>query len=85
MKIVLEENIFQCRSEAAIKDIFPRVYKRSLVLMIQCDSYLIEASRPDANALLLYAFLKTYRFPREFVYEVIHYNYHALKANHHRR
>jgi len=74
---VIEDNLFQCRSEAAIKEMFPRVYKRTLVLNDFLRNVLIEESRPDANALLLYGFLKTYRFPREFVMEVIHYNWTA--------
>jgi len=78
-ELVFEENRFQCRSEAAIKDLFPRVYKRSLVLDDTMRNFLVEGSRPDANAVLLYAFLKTYRFPREFNHEVIYYHYHSLK------
>lgn len=77
---VIEDNLFQCRSEDAIKRLFSRVYKRTNVLDEFLRNVLIEESRPDGNAILLYGFLQTYRFPREFVMEVIHYNWIANKT-----
>lgn len=76
---ILEENLFHCRSEAAMKDLFPRVYKRNDKLNNSLRAILGNGSRSDTNALLLYAFLKSFRFPHDFVLEVIHYNYKKYK------
>ncbi|WP_342462872.1 DUF1819 family protein [Ureibacillus sp. FSL K6-8385] len=78
-KKVFEENLLHCRSEAAIKDLFPRVYRRAEVLDQQLKFFLIHGARSDQNALLLYAFLKRFSFPRDFVLEVIHYNIKKFK------
>jgi hypothetical protein len=79
-KKVFEENLLHCRSEAAIKDLFPRVYRRAEVLDQQLKFFLIYGARSDQNALLLYAFLKRFTFPRDFVLEVIHYNMKKFKS-----
>jgi Putative inner membrane protein (DUF1819) len=79
-KKVFEENLLHCRSEAAIKDLFPRVYRRAEVLDQQLKFFLIHGARSDQNALLLYAFLKRFTFPRDFVLEVIHYNMKKFKS-----
>ncbi|WP_231503897.1 DUF1819 family protein [Bacillus sp. UNC437CL72CviS29] len=76
---VFEENLFHCRSEAAMKDIFPRVYRRSEKLDDTLRGMLVNGSRSDNNAILLYAFLKYFKFPRDFVLEVIHYNLKRFK------
>ncbi|GGE54767.1 DUF1819 family protein [Priestia taiwanensis] len=76
---VFEENIFHCRSEAAMKDIFPRVYRRSEKLDDVLRTMLVNGSRSDNNAILLYVFLKHFKFPRDFVLEVIHYNKNRFK------
>lgn len=79
-KKVFEENLLHCRSETAIKDLFPRVYRRAEVLDQQLKFFLIHGARSDQNALLLYAFLKRFTFPRDFVLEVIHYNMKKFKS-----
>ncbi|MGX1983226.1 putative inner membrane protein DUF1819 [Thermolongibacillus altinsuensis] len=79
-KKVFEGNLLHCRSEAAIKDLFPRVYRRAEVLDQQLKFFLIHGARSDQNALLLYAFLKRFTFPRDFVLEVIHYNMKKFKS-----
>lgn len=79
-KKVFEENLLHCRSEAAIKNLFPRVYRRAEVLDQQLKFFLIHGARSDQNALLLYAFLKRFSFPRDFVLEVIHYNMKKFKS-----
>jgi len=76
---VFEENLFHCRSEAAMKDMFPRVYKRAEKLDDSLRGMLLNGSRSDNNAILLYAFLKTFTFPKDFVLEVIHYNLKRYK------
>lgn len=76
---VFEENLFHCRSEAAMKDIFPRVYRRAEKLDDTLREMLVNGSRSDNNAILLYVFLKYFKFPRDFVLEVIHYNLKRFK------
>ncbi|HDX9662741.1 TPA: DUF1819 family protein [Bacillus cereus] len=76
---VFEENLFHCRSEAAMKDIFPRVYRRAEKLDDTLREMLVNGSRSDNNAILLCAFLKHFKFPRDFVLEVIHYNLKRFK------
>ncbi|USK68583.1 DUF1819 family protein [Peribacillus asahii] len=71
---VFADNLFQCRSAAAMKDIFPRVYQRAELLDRTLKTILLNGSRSDQNALLLYAFLKRFAFPRDLVLELIHYN-----------
>ncbi|MEH7164306.1 DUF1819 family protein [Priestia megaterium] len=75
----IEENFFHCRSEAAIKDLFPRVYKRTDMLDKTLKNMLVNGSRSDQNAIILYGFLKCFKFPRDFVVEVIHYNMKKFK------
>ncbi|CAI8826359.1 putative inner membrane protein [Priestia megaterium] len=77
---VVEGNIFQCRSEAAIKDLFPRVYKRTLFLDEYLKQVILSGSRSDQNALLLYSFLKCFKLPSDFFLEVIHYNFNNFKT-----
>ncbi|WKU21127.1 DUF1819 family protein [Priestia megaterium] len=77
---VFEENIFQCRSEAAIKDLFPRVYKRTPFLDGYLKQVILSGGRSDQNALLLYSFLKCFKLPSDFFLEVIHYNFNNFKA-----
>lgn len=71
---VFEDNLFHCRSEAAIKDLFPRVYRRTHVLDGELKRFLLHGARSDQNAILLYMFLKQFAFPRDFVVEVVYYN-----------
>ncbi|MBE2917752.1 DUF1819 family protein [Anoxybacillus flavithermus] len=77
---IFEENLFHCRSEAAMKDLFPRVYRRTEFLDRQLKFFLLNGSRSDQNALLLYGFLKYFKFPRDFVLEVVHYNIKKFKT-----
>ena len=72
---ILEENLFQLRSETSIKKRFRTVYRRSETLNTELSKFYIEGSRLDQKALLLYSFLKCYRLPYEFLNEVILYNY----------
>lgn len=76
---VFIDNVLQCRSEAAIKDIFPRVYRRADYLDHSLKKMLLNGSRSDQNALLLYPFLKHFAFPRDLVLELIHYNQKMYK------
>ncbi|MFZ7942658.1 MULTISPECIES: DUF1819 family protein [Bacillaceae] len=76
---IFDENLFHCRSEAAMKDLFPRVYKRTEKLDNRLREILLKSSRSDCNAILLYAFLKGFKLPYDFVLEVVHYNLKRYK------
>lgn len=78
---VFTDNLFQCRSESAFKDLFPRVYRRTNYLDDYLKQILLHGSRSDQNALLLYAFLKKFSFPQDFVYEVLLYHRRKMKNN----
>jgi hypothetical protein len=75
----LEKNLFQLRSESSIKKRFQMVYRRSETLNVELSKLFLAGSRLDQKALLLYSFLKGYRLPLEFLYEVLFYNYRNNK------
>ncbi|MCM3595646.1 DUF1819 family protein [Metabacillus idriensis] len=78
---ILENNLFQLRSEASIKKRFQIVYRRSESFSPEIMKHFINGSRLDQKALLLYSFLKCYRLPYEFFNEVILYNYRNNKPS----
>lgn len=75
LREIVEKNLFQMRSESGIKKRFQIVYRRSETFNKELGGFYIKGSRLDQKSLLLYSFLKTYRFPYEFFMEVILYNY----------
>ncbi|MCQ6274787.1 DUF1819 family protein [Bacillus sp. V3B] len=77
---ILENNLFQLRSEASIKKRFQKVYRRSETFSPELTKLFIHGSRLDQKALLLYSFLKCYRLPYEFLNEVILYKYRHNKS-----
>ena len=76
---IIENNLFQMRSEAGIRKRFQMVYRRSEAFDTSLAKYYVEGNRLDQKALLLYSYLKTYRFPYDFFMEVIVYNYQKNK------
>lgn len=76
---IIEKNLFQLRSESSIKKRFQMVYRRSEAFDQELARFYIDGSRLDQKALLLYSFLKSYRLPYEFFYEVLLYNYRNKK------
>ncbi|WP_233260550.1 DUF1819 family protein [Paenisporosarcina sp. OV554] len=76
---ILEQNLFQLRSEASIKERFQKVYRRSETFNSELATFFINGSRLDQKALLLYSYLKCFRLPYEFFNEVILYNYRNNK------
>lgn len=72
---VLEENIFLLRSESAINKRFQMVYRRAKTLYPTLVEYYLKGSKYDQKALLLYSFLKSYRYAYETFYELIVYRY----------
>ncbi|MBM7583927.1 hypothetical protein JOC86_000464 [Bacillus pakistanensis] len=76
---IIEQNLFQLRSESSIKKRFQMVYRRSETFNGELSKLYIDGSRLDQKALLLYSYLKCYRLPYEFFNEVILYNYRNSK------
>lgn len=76
---IIEENLFQLRSESSIKKRFQMVYRRSETLNDELSKLYIDGSRLDQKALLLYSYIKCYRLPYEFFNEIILYNYRNNK------
>ena len=79
LKELLENNLFQLRSETSIKKRFQMVYRRSETFSSELTILYLDGSRLDQKALLLYSYLKCYRLPYEFFNEVILYNYRNNK------
>ena len=72
---VIEENAFLLRSESAISKRFQMVYRRAKTLYPNLAEYYLKGSKYDQKALLLYSFLKGYRYAYENFYELIVYRY----------
>lgn len=72
---VIEDNMFQMRSEAGIRSRLKKVLQR----ISSFDETLIDAylngTRFEENALILYSYLNSYRLPYEFFMEIVTYNY----------
>jgi len=71
----LDENAFLLRSEAAIRNRFQMVYRRASNLSPVLVEYFLKGSKYDQKALVLYSFLKTFRYTYENFYEFIVYSY----------
>lgn len=71
---LIEGNIFLLRSELAISKRFQMVYRRAKTLY-PLSEYYFNGTNSDQKALLLYSFLKCYRYAYENFYELIVYRY----------
>lgn len=76
---VIENNLFQMRSESGIRKRFQMVYRRTETLSPLLVDYYLNGSRFDQKAIVLYSFLKGYRYAYEFFQEVIVLNYQSNK------
>lgn len=72
---VIEENTFLLRSESAISKRFQMVYRRAKTLYPTLAEYYFNGTNSDQKVLLLYSFLKIYRYAYENFYELIVYRY----------
>jgi len=72
---VIDENAFLLRSVSSMNKRFQMVYRRAKILYPTLAEYYLEGSNYDQKALLLYSFLKSYRFAYECFYELIVYRY----------
>jgi hypothetical protein len=72
---IITENLFQLRSERAIKDTIGKVLRRVRFIPDDLAQHYLQGTRFDEQAILLYSFLQAYRLPRELVMEVIYFSY----------
>ena len=74
-EIVLNENPFLVKSESALQKRFQLAFKRAISLSDELRSLYLQGTKYDQKALILYTFLKTYRYAYESFYELIVYRY----------
>lgn len=72
-KEVLARNLFQVRRTSTAQTYLTLVRRRIVWLDERLRSLYLEGARSDTLAILLYTFLASYRFPREFVLEELRY------------
>ncbi|OHR66987.1 hypothetical protein HMPREF3291_01035 [Bacillus sp. HMSC76G11] len=72
---IIEDNVFLLRSESAISKRFQMVYRRAKTLYPTLSEYYLNGTNSDQKILLLYSFLKCYRYAYENFYELIVYRY----------
>jgi hypothetical protein len=72
---IVENNIFQMSNEPGIKERLQKVTQRIKTFDVYLKQTYLNGTRYEENALILYGYLVTYRFPYEFFIEVILYNY----------
>lgn len=73
--IVLNENPFLVKTESALHKRFQLVFKRASSLSTELRTLYLNGTKYDQKALILYTFLKTYRYAYENFYELIIYRY----------
>ncbi|MGI1804433.1 BrxA family protein [Exiguobacterium sp. TDN 0502] len=74
-EIVLNENPFLVKTESALQKRFQLVYRRANSLSTTLRTLYLNGTKYDQNALILYTFLKTYRYAYENFYELLVYRY----------
>ncbi len=71
---VLSRNLFQARRMSTAMTYLTLVKRRIVWLDERLRALFLEGARSDTLAILLYTFLASYRFPREFVMEELRYS-----------
>ena len=74
-EIVLNENPFLVKSESALQKRFQLSFKRAINLSAELRKLYLKGTKYDQKALILYTFLKTYRYAYENFYELVVYRY----------
>lgn len=74
-EIILNENPFLVRTQSALYKRFQLVFKRSSSLSPLLRKLYLNGTKYDQKILILYTFLKTYRYAYENFYELIIYRY----------
>ena len=77
--LVIDENLFNMRSVDAIKETLGKINRRVGLLDNQMRLFFVEDNNNDSSVILLYTFFTSFRIAREFVVEVIYYNWNNYK------
>ncbi|MFC0212428.1 DUF1819 family protein [Paenibacillus chartarius] len=77
---LIEHNPFHLQSESGIKERLQKVNQRIKTFDKTLLHAYLHGTRYDENALILYSYLVTYRFPYEFFIESVLYNYNEGKT-----
>ncbi|OQY33743.1 MAG: hypothetical protein B6241_06730 [Spirochaetaceae bacterium 4572_59] len=77
-KEIIEKNLFQARTASALKRNTREVLKRLITLSDSEIEFLLDAARPDQQALLWITVCRRYSFIAEFATEVIREKYLSL-------
>ncbi|MBZ9624419.1 DUF1819 family protein [Clostridium sp. FP2] len=77
--IVIDENLFNMRSVAAIKESLSKINRRINYLDENLMRIYVNSNSNDSMAILFYTFLSSFRIAREFVVEVIYHNWFNYK------
>lgn len=72
---VLNENPFLVKTESALQKRFQLAFKRASSLSAELRRLYLNGNKYNQKALILYTFLKTYRYAYENFYELIIYRY----------
>ncbi|OXM13285.1 DUF1819 family protein [Paenibacillus herberti] len=75
LEYLIVHNSFHLQSESGIKERLQKVNQRIKTFDQVLSSNYLNGTRYDENALILYSYLVTYRFPYEFFIECVLYNY----------
>ncbi len=74
-QMVAEQNLFQKRRYRTSAKALGVIFRRAKYLDEKLINIFVTGTRQDTQAILLYSFLMCYRFPREFVLELVRYQY----------
>lgn len=74
-EMALNENPFLVKTESALQKRLQLAYKRAISLTNEHRSFYLTGTKYDQKVLILYTFLKTYRYAFENFYELIVYRY----------
>ena len=77
--LVIDEDLFNMRSVDAIKETLGKINRRVGLLDNQMRLFFVEDNNNDSSVILLYTFFTSFRIAREFVVEVIYYNWNNYK------
>lgn len=73
--IVIDENLFNMRSVASIKESLSKINRRIKYIDKNLMQIYINNNSNDSSVILFYTFLSSFRIAREFVIEVIYHNW----------
>jgi hypothetical protein len=77
--LVIDENLFNMRSIASIKETLGKINRRINFLDDTMMKLYVNENNNDSSAILLYTFLTSFRIAREFAIEVIYDKWNDLK------